>query len=120
VPEDKRAVRLDLTATGVALLARDPLRRLEAAAASLGPELDSANRILSRLAGGLEAATRQVEFGLCGECTHFCKNAAAAKPMAAGPHRCGLTGEGLSAAEATQICVDFGPRTAAPERSPPA
>jgi DNA-binding MarR family transcriptional regulator len=124
VPADKRAVRLDLTASGQGLLARDPLRRLEAAAAALGPELESANRILSRLAGGLEAATGQIEFGLCGECTHFCKNAAAAQMPAAkvtaGPHRCGLTGEGLSAAESAQICVDFGPRPGAPDRSPPA
>lgn len=110
MPGDRRAVRLDLTPAGEALLARDPLRRLETAAAGLGADLDEANRILARLAAGLEATTGQAEFGLCGDCTHFCKNAAA--ETRGGPNRCGLTGEGLSAVEATQVCVDFAPRAA--------
>jgi DNA-binding MarR family transcriptional regulator len=102
---DRRVVLLDVTAAGHGVLARDPIRRLARSAECLGPDLERANGLLQRLAAGLEAAAGLKGFGLCADCTHFCKNAAAASDQ--GPHRCGLTGDGLATAEAGQICVNY-------------
>lgn len=104
-PDDRRAVRLDLTDSGRAVLCRDPLKCVEAAAKTLGDDIENANRVLSRLAGGLEKSQGSKSFGLCGECTHFCKNVAAAASLA-GPHRCGLKDDPLSDSDSAQICVN--------------
>lgn len=104
VPEDRRAVRIDITDNGHAVLRRDPLQCLEAAAATLGPDLDAVTCGLARLAAALERTNEGKPFGLCGECTHFCKNAAV--DVEGGPHRCGLTTDPLSAVDAAKICVN--------------
>ena len=101
-PKDRRAVRIDITDAGHIVLRRDPLSCLESSAASLGEDLDSVSRVLGRLAASLERANGKV-FGLCSECTFFCKNADAGAE--GGPHQCGLHEEPLSAVDATKICV---------------
>ena len=63
---------------------------------------------LKRLTSALERANGGRSFGrafgLCEECTHFCKNAAASAD--GGPHKCGLTGDPLSVADTGKICVN--------------
>lgn len=105
VPADRRAVRLDITDAGVSVLRHDPLQCLESSAAELGGDIDAVRGFLGRLASVLERKGERADkdFGLCGECTHFCKNAAAAAE--GGPHQCGLHEEPLSAADSTKICV---------------
>ncbi|MCW5773554.1 MAG: MarR family transcriptional regulator [Rhodospirillaceae bacterium] len=103
VPEDRRAVRIDITDSGHAVLRRDPLHCLEAAAESLGPDLDAVTCGMSKLVAALDKANEDRSFGLCGECTFFCKNASAEE--VGGPHRCALHEEPLSATDATKICV---------------
>ncbi len=90
---DRRAVRIDVTDNGHAVLRRDPLQCLEASAAALGDDLEAARRVLWRLTSALERKNGGRAFGLCEECTHFCKNAAANAD--GGPHKCGLTGRPL-------------------------
>ena len=103
--KDRRVVLLDVTPAGIDILRRDPLMQLSRSAARLGDDLDRANAFLENLAAGLETAAGVKGFGLCKDCTHFCKNAVEAPGQ--GPHRCGLTGDGLAAAESAQICVNY-------------
>lgn len=103
VPEDRRAVRIDITDAGHVVLRRDPLQCLETSATELGGgDLEAIRGFLDRLAAVLERGGEK-DFGLCGECTFFCKNAAASAE--GGPHRCGLHEEPLSAVDSTKICV---------------
>lgn len=102
VPADRRAVRIDITDAGYVVLRRDPLQCLETSAAELGEDLDTVSRFLGRLAVTLER-TNGKAFGLCSECTFFCKNDNAAAE--GGPHKCGLHEEPLSAVDSTKICV---------------
>lgn len=121
---DRRGVLLNITEEGRSILCRDPLKCLESAAGCLGTEVEAANRILTGLIGRLEESSAQRAFGVCEDCTHFCKNAAAADVALgdltvengkscgkgstnAGDHKCGLTGENLSTAESSQICVNY-------------
>jgi DNA-binding MarR family transcriptional regulator len=104
VPEDRRAVRIDITDNGRAVLRRDPLQCLDASASTLGKDTEAARRVLTLLTNATERAHGGREFGLCEECTHFCKNATAGAE--GGPHKCGLTGDPLSAADSTKICVN--------------
>ncbi len=92
---DRRAVLLELTPAGEALLAHDPLVRIDEAVAEMSPAaraslvqgLDQLLRDFSRRGGGRE-------FGVCEACGWF--SADAALDERGGPHRCGLTGEPLS------------------------
>lgn len=103
VPEDRRAVRIDITDSGHVVLRRDPLQCLESSSAATGEDLDAVNRVLGRLASALERSNCKA-FGLCEECTLFCKNVAPGAE--GGPHRCGLTGDPLSVADSAKICVN--------------
>ena len=111
VPHDKdrRGVLLDVTDRGRELLMRDPLIQLEGAAGALGDDLGQAHDILARLARGMEEAANVNGYGVCKECTLFCKNAI--KPNGdggtKGPHQCGLTKDPLSETDSTKICVNF-------------
>jgi hypothetical protein len=96
-------VRIDVTDNGQAVLRRDPLRCLESAAEALGADLDAVSNGLSRIAAVLERNNEGRAFGLCCECTYFCKNASGDE--AGGPHRCALHEEALSATDSTKICV---------------
>jgi len=102
VPEDRRAVRIVVTDAGHIVLRRDPLQCLESSAAELDGDIETISRFLSRLAAALERSDGKA-FGLCSECTFFCKNEAAAAE--GGPHKCGLHEEPLSATDSTKICV---------------
>lgn len=102
VPEDRRAVRIDITDAGHTVLRRDPLQCLESSASELGEDLETVSRFLGRLAVTLER-TNGKAFGLCSECTFFCKNDAAGAE--GGAHKCGLHEEPLTATDATKICV---------------
>ena len=103
---DRRAVRLELTASGEALLVRDPLLCLERAAEALPAKQRAA------LSGGLNQLLRELQsrcgsssFGVCEECQLFGAEDAAGEMS--GPHRCGLTGEPICEIESQQICVSF-------------
>jgi DNA-binding MarR family transcriptional regulator len=102
VPRDRRAVRIDVTDAGHLVLKRDPLQCLESSAEELGGDIDAVSRFLARLAVTLER-TNGKAFGLCSECTYFCKNADVAAE--GGPHQCALHEEPLSAVDSTKICV---------------
>lgn len=106
---DRRTVRLEITDSGRLALQQDPLKRFEAAAEELEPDIETAHALLSRLVDGLRSSSStssctKPDFGICSDCTHFCKNADAADE--AGPHRCGLAKEPLTASESQQICVN--------------
>jgi DNA-binding MarR family transcriptional regulator len=103
---DRRGVRLELTAAGEALLERDPLLHLDAAAAALPRAARKA--LVDGLVSVLRGVQRQVgatAFGMCEECSKFCADGASADP--GGPHRCGLTGEALNDNDRRLICVIF-------------
>lgn len=102
IPEDRRAVRIDITDKGQTVLRTDPLQCLESSAAGLGGDIEAVRGFLGRLATALERTSGK-DFGLCGECTHFCKNASA--DAEGGPHKCGLHEEPLTAADSTKICI---------------
>ena len=103
---DRRAVRLELTAAGEALLAGDPLVRLNAAAERLEPTLRAALiEGLGQILRNVERGEGCSEFGICVTCGAFLGDAAVGEPE--GPNRCGLTGEPVSADEAGRICVSY-------------
>jgi MarR family transcriptional regulator, negative regulator of the multidrug operon emrRAB len=100
-PEDRRVVRLALTAKARSLLERvDPPDAWAAAEQSLAPAQHEA------VAEGLEALLRSLQkahggraFGVCAHCRHF-------QSDPSGAHRCGLTGEPLSEQESLLICQE--------------
>ncbi|MEM7123896.1 MAG: MarR family transcriptional regulator [Pseudomonadota bacterium] len=101
-PGDRRQVRMDLTAKGTRLLARDPLTATTEAASSLS----AAER--QAVATGLEELLRRIllerdgrAFGVCRTCRYFRKN----DPNGA-PHRCDLLDEKLSANDSERICLE--------------
>jgi len=99
---DRRAVLLKLTEQGEDALKSDPLSCVDAVARALGDEMDEASHFLDRLVDCLQTKTGGAGYGVCVECTHFCKDS-----FAAGTHRCGLTGDPLSVKDSTKICVNF-------------
>ncbi len=100
--DDRRAVRLELTAAGRRALEADPLLELEASLDVLGRREEVAldQALTSVLAGHLER-TGGRPFGLCRTCRYFEKNA-----TDGGPHRCSLLEVKLSADDSEQICVE--------------
>ncbi len=110
-PADRRQLRLGLTKTGRALLARDPLQELVAAAGALDP---AAQRRTADGLTGLLASLQQRHgrrtFGICSACRFLQRDGAARQ--AGGPHRCGLTGEPLSVVDTGLICAEQEPRAA--------
>lgn len=106
---DRRAVRLEITPAGEALLRHDPLFRIdEVVASALAPQAKSALvEGLGHLLRSLQGECGGGEFGVCEACGVFRENAAA--DDAGGPHRCGLTGEPLDDGEIRCLCVNFVP-----------
>ena len=103
---DRRAVRLELTATGEVLLDQDPLNCVERAAASLPAEQRAAlTSGLTRVLRELQGRCGSSSFGVCEECDLFCAHDAIGDLT--GPHRCGLTGEPMGETESHRICVSF-------------
>ena len=105
---DRRAVRLDITPAGEAMLLDDPLYRIDAMVASaLAPQAASALVDgLHRLLGELQLECGGSEFGMCETCCVFYEGAAADEP-GRGAYLCGLTGEALDDVERGRICVNF-------------
>lgn len=101
--KDRRVVRLLLTEAGRAVLTRDPLRHLEAAAAEMPDEITTATRVLSKYVKKLQGECGLKPFGVCGECGHFSGDICGQEEVP----RCGLTGEPIAAPEVELICESF-------------
>ena len=102
---DRRAVRLELTPAGRALLTRDPLRVVDNAVAGLpAGERTAITEGLDRLLRNVQQRLGANDFGVCVTCSLFAPEGAAGEHD--GPHRCGLTSEPISSGEARLICVN--------------
>lgn len=102
---DRRAVRLELTPEGRALLRRDPLLVIEEAVSALPAGARNAiTEGLDRLLRDVQQRLGANDFGVCGGCSLFAAEGAAGEHD--GPHRCGLTNEPISDGEARLICVN--------------
>ncbi len=108
---DRRAVRLEITPAGRALLRKDPLRRIEALVVEvLSPELRAA------LADGLERLLDDLgkngdgrAFGVCVRCDLFGVREAAVGETeeACLSPRCGLTDEPIAEGETDCLCANY-------------
>jgi len=106
---DRRALTVDLTDSGRALIEKDPLCLVLQAVDTLDCEAQS------QLADGLETLARAVQaakglpqFGPCLDCIHFCPgNGADDNDSEAAPCHCALADEAIPAGETTKICVEF-------------
>lgn len=106
---DRRALCIELSAAGVALLRRDPVEHLNRAVAALGDEGRAAlGEGLAALRAGLAAqgppgATAALDgFGRCRDCVRL-----RAEP--GGRLRCAAVDEPLAPAELDCICIDHRP-----------
>jgi DNA-binding MarR family transcriptional regulator len=105
---DRRKCLLELTESGRATLARDPLRKVQAAAAGCEAELDSAIGILANLVREIQAGCGMREFGVCLQCGHRRTGSGCGKaPEKGAGNVCGLTGEAIDPADVKKICVNF-------------
>ncbi|MCU0306459.1 MAG: MarR family winged helix-turn-helix transcriptional regulator [Thermoleophilia bacterium] len=105
---DGRVRHLRVSDAGLALLAEVHADDVTAAVAGLGR--DREDELARLLEAVLETAQRRRggrTFGLCRTCRHL--------EGAPGDHRCGLTGEALSAADTALRCAEHSPRTAGVE-----
>jgi DNA-binding MarR family transcriptional regulator len=102
---DRRKCLLELTERGRAVLARDPLRRIEAAAAGCA-EVDLAIETLARLVRQIQEGCGMREFGVCLQCGHRRTGEACQKTD---DTVCGLTGEAIGQGDVKKICVNFRP-----------
>lgn len=102
VADDRRAVRLELTAAGRRALRDDPLLEFGESLAILsrGDEVALEECLTTMIGEHLERADGR-PFGLCRTCRHFEKNAPDGDP-----HYCGLLEERLSADDAQRICME--------------
>lgn len=99
---DRRGVSLELTESGRALLASDPMREIERAVGGLsGICVDALAEGLSQVLDRIRSRCRQGVFGVCEQCSHLVASGEAATTQ------CGLTGEALSNEESRQLCVNF-------------
>ena len=104
-PEDRRQLRLELTAKGRRLLAHDPIESLMAAAAGLpAGRRDSLAAGLEALLAATLAERDGRPFGLCRHCRFFRPD-----DSAGAPHFCGLLEVPLSAEDSGRICVEQEP-----------
>lgn len=100
--QDRRSVSFDLTETGRAMLANDPLRALMGVIDRLGTaERDRVLAALSGLSGALAAQREAPAFGSCQDCTHFFQSDAAAY--------CDCMAAELAADEIEQLCARYAP-----------
>ena len=99
---DRRSVCFDLTETGRATLARDPLRDLVGLIDGLG-DAESARFLatLSRLASALAVWREGPAFGTCRDCSHFGTSGDAAY--------CACMAAELSADEMHKLCASYLP-----------
>ncbi|MCY4310665.1 MAG: MarR family transcriptional regulator [Rhodospirillaceae bacterium] len=99
---DRRAVLLNLTEQGEAILKNDPLGCVNSVARSLGNQLEEASEFLDRVVDCLQNKTDGLRYGVCAHCTNFCKS-----QFASDVHMCGLTGDSLSVQDSAKICVNY-------------
>jgi DNA-binding MarR family transcriptional regulator len=102
---DRRKCLLELTDEGQAVLARDPLRRVQAAAAGCEAEVDGAVAILGRLVRQIQEGCGMREFGVCLQCGH--RRSGSSCQKAPTENVCGLTGEAIGQPDVKKICVNF-------------
>lgn len=101
---DGRAICLELTDSGRAVLKHDPIKRLELAVAALPAETSAAMlHGLRALMGKLQDGCGGRPFGQCGECGHLREGEDAHE----GRPQCGLNGDPLNDADKGQICVNY-------------
>ncbi len=99
---DKRVSRLEITDVGKAMLARDPLRCVDNAAAELPVELNDALRqALGLLADQLECANGWCKLGVCGKCGNMVRR------DGDGAVQCGLKDVMVPGHETDRLCVSF-------------
>ncbi len=104
-PKDKRAVLLNLSEDGWAVLDRDPLKIIETAAQELGEDLGVAQGLLNRLVLGVQRGGAAIKsYGVCEGCVDFCRESDEADGVA--PHQCGLTTEPLTVDDSQKICAN--------------
>ncbi len=97
--QDGRVLRLALTRNGLRQLDDGIDAEWRAAAAALpAAQRDAAEAALTQLLAGWQQSRGGRTFGACHGCRHFQNGAGDAE------HRCGLTGEALSAADSQLIC----------------
>lgn len=103
---DRRAMQLQLTPAGTALLAQDPILAIEEAAGTMGCETGlPLLKGLTRLLHDLQQQSGVREFGVCSDCTLLCvKHAAEAEQTET---HCGLTRETLTADDTSRVCINF-------------
>ncbi|MEX2454746.1 MAG: MarR family transcriptional regulator [Rhodospirillaceae bacterium] len=103
---DRRAVRITVTASGRALLERDPLGVIAEAVADCSTS-EQSNLLsgMDRLLTAVQDRQGIPEFGPCLECCHY-KPEACSETNSVGC-RCGVSGELFKALEIDRICVDF-------------
>lgn len=101
---DRRVVRLNLTAEGMALLEQaDLLGDWPMALRNIAPQrLKAATTVMQEVLRGLQVRRGERSFGLCRGCTYLSQT---------GPrsYRCGLTEEKLSGPETRRICREHVP-----------
>lgn len=111
---DRRQVALTLTPAGVAILDRDPMRILEKSICEMTEDCGGALvQGLSRLLHELQHRRDAQHFGVCQDCSMFCRRSGEPINPVAGPKHCGMTGESLQDDEARQLCVNYTPDAAA-------
>lgn len=102
-PSDGRSTFLSLTPAGRALVAEDPLSRLEGALAQLPPSTRNVLAdTLTDLSGELQRNNGFRRFGVCDPCRFF-------QPGAGKPHLCVVGGTAERVADTSLLCRDFAP-----------
>jgi DNA-binding MarR family transcriptional regulator len=104
--DDRRSVKLSLTASGRDMLEKDPIRMLDA----VGDNMSAAERRaltdgMCRLIDSLNRAQGSPAFGVCSHCSYH--SAAGGRAGDGAPCYCGYTNEPLSEEETRKICVNF-------------
>jgi DNA-binding MarR family transcriptional regulator len=104
---DRRVCLIDLTERGLAMMARDPVQRIEQAVEGVAPEIaDAMVEGLSRLLGELNSEKDKPLFGVCAACCrHISPGSGCGGSEATA--RCGVTGEPLTGDEPARICVNY-------------
>jgi DNA-binding MarR family transcriptional regulator len=104
--DDRRSVRLVLTAKAKGILANDPLQSLVRAADSLPPSVRGhfANT-LQRILGQVTQERGKPPFGTCTSCQHLESDGCSREGQT--PYECGFTGEPLLLEELDGVCINF-------------
>lgn len=106
VEDDRRSVRLTLTADGEDVLRKDPLGMLHGALDGYSDgERTALVEGMKRLLGAVQRSQGMAEFGQCADCTHY-RPEACHETNSTGC-RCAVSGELFSGIEIDKICADF-------------